>query len=41
MELRYDHLPKDEQDLSPFATFTFPTTDLFSVKLGFDLLVTH
>ena len=39
VELRYDHLPERVKDLSPSETFTFPATDLFSVKLGFDLRV--
>jgi hypothetical protein len=39
VELRYDHLSKHVQELSPTESFTFPATNLFSVKLGFDLLV--
>jgi hypothetical protein len=43
-ELRYDHLPEHVTGLTPydsFDSFTFPATDLFSVKLGFDLVVAH
>jgi hypothetical protein len=36
-EVRYDHIPDDEEEISPGNVFTFPTTDLLSVKLGFDL----
>ena len=39
VELRYDHLPEYVKELNPFETNIFPSTDLFSVKLGFDLLV--
>lgn len=39
VELRYDHLPKHERELGPFTTFTFFATNMFSVKLGFDLLL--
>lgn len=38
-ELRYEHISESEKRLSPFSTFTFPSTNLFSLKLGFDLLV--
>ena len=38
-EFRYDHLPERVTSLSPLDTFTFPATDMFSVKLGFDLVV--
>lgn len=38
-ELRYDRVFEREKVLSPSATFTFPNTTLFSVKLGFDLVV--
>jgi hypothetical protein len=34
LELRYDHVPKSEE-----GTLTFFATDMFSIKLGFDLLV--
>jgi hypothetical protein len=40
-EFRYDHLPERVTGLSPSDNFTFPATDLFSVKLGFDLVVAH
>jgi hypothetical protein len=40
-EFRYDHLPERVTGLSPSDNFTFPATDLFSVKLGFDLVVVH
>ena len=39
VELRYDRVSESVKELSPTATFTFPATNLFSVKLGFDLLV--
>lgn len=39
LELRYDHLPERATKLSPADNFTFPVTNLFSVKFGFDLLV--
>jgi hypothetical protein len=39
IELRYDHLAEDVKELSPSETFTFLAADLFSVKLGFDLLL--
>ncbi len=39
VELRYDHLPKVEKVLSPSNTAVFFARDMFSVKLGFDLLV--
>lgn len=39
VELRYDHLPKHVVEPLSSVNFTFPATDLFSVKLGFDLLV--
>ena len=38
-ELRYDYLPESKKVLSPTSSLTFPTTHMFSVKLGFDLLV--
>lgn len=38
-ELRYDRVSKSEKTRGPGDTFTFPATNLFSVKLGFDLLV--
>jgi len=40
-ELRYDQMPKRVTGLSPSDNFTFPATELFSVKLGFDLVVAH
>jgi len=40
-EFRYDHLPERVTTPSYSASFTFPATDLFSVKLGFDLVVAH
>jgi hypothetical protein len=40
-EFRYDHLPERVTGLSPSDNFTFPATNLFSVKLGFDLVVAH
>jgi len=40
-EVRYDHIPDDEEEIRPGDTFTFPTTDLFSMKLGFDLVLSH
>lgn len=39
VELRYDHLPERVTKLNAFDSFTFLATDMFSVKLGFDLLV--
>ena len=39
VELRYDHLSESVKELGPGNTFTFPATDLFSVKLGFDLVI--
>jgi hypothetical protein len=39
VELRYDHLSELVKVVSPFETFIFPATDMFSVKLGFDLLL--
>lgn len=39
VEFRYDYVSEHEQELSPTATFTFPATHLYSIKLGFDLLV--
>lgn len=41
-EFRYDHLPERVVDLTPSDSsdsFTFLATDLFSAKLGFDLVV--
>ncbi len=38
-ELRYDHLPKHVEKVSPYVTHTFLAVDMFSVKLGFDLLM--
>lgn len=38
VELRYDRVPERVAELGS-DSFTFPATDLFSVKLGFDLLV--
>jgi hypothetical protein len=38
-ELRYDHLPESVKKLSPSSTLTFFATHLFSIKLGFDLLL--
>ena len=32
-------LSEHVKELSPSSTFIFPATDLFSVKLGFDLLL--
>jgi len=43
-EFRYDHLPERVAGLTPYDSsdsFTFPATDLISVKLGFDLVVAH
>ncbi len=40
-EVRYDHLPERVTAPNSSANFTFPATDLFSVKLGFDLVVAH
>lgn len=40
-EFRYDHLPEHVTDLNPSDEFTFPATDQFSVKFGFDLVVAH
>lgn len=40
-EFRYDHLPERVTDMSPYDDFTFPATDLLSIKLGFDLVVAH
>lgn len=39
LELRYDRLSEQSKVLSPSSTFTFPATNMFSVKFGFDLLV--
>lgn len=41
VELRYDHLPKQVTELSPSDSFTFPATDMISIKFGFDLIVAH
>ncbi len=38
-ELRFDHLAERVAPLGSADSYTFPATDLFSVKLGFDLLV--
>lgn len=38
-EFRYDHLPERVTGMSPSDNFTFPATNLFSVKFGFDLIV--
>jgi hypothetical protein len=38
IEFRYDHLFEVDKT-NTFGTTTFPGTDLFSVKLGFDLLI--
>jgi hypothetical protein len=43
-EFRYAHLPERVAGLTPndsSDSFTFPATDLISVKLGFDLVVAH
>lgn len=40
-EFRYDHLPERVAGTSLSGNFTFPATDQYSVKLGFDLLVAH
>lgn len=39
LELRYDRVSERVVELTPSDRFTFPTTNLFSVKLGFDLLL--
>jgi len=39
VELRYDRLAESKKELSPFRTIVFPSIHLFSVKLGFDLVV--
>jgi len=39
VELRFDHVPKYTKEESPSSSFTFLAADLYSVKLGFDLLV--
>lgn len=40
-ELRYDYLPERERAVTSFTTDLYPATNLFSIKLGFDLLLTH
>ncbi len=39
IELRLDHVPERVVGLGPADIYTFQATDLFSVKLGFDLIV--
>lgn len=39
VELRYDHLSESVKEQNPTSTFTFPATNMLSLKLGFDLLV--
>lgn len=42
IELRYDRVPKRTTSLKSYSSaddFVFPTTDMLSVKLGFDLFV--
>jgi len=40
-ELRYDYLPKSEKALSPSASVIYPETNAFSVRLGFDLVLSR
>jgi hypothetical protein len=39
IELRYDHLPEHVKETAPGSSIIFNATNMFSVKLGFDLLV--
>jgi hypothetical protein len=40
-EMRYDHMPEVVKEQGPASTVTFLATDQFSLKLGFDLLLTR